>query len=129
MQVCPLSLSHTHTHTNSCNKNRACHCLLLGAGNPQESFRSSHFPQMSHYFHRPHLRTNNLQKEPLIAGLFGGKRPVKIRHPMHFRHPVLSSASFAQTTYKKRLKIYRVLHKSHHQRPARHFPQNEPLFS
>jgi len=27
-------------------------------------------------------------KEPLIIGLFGGKWPLKIRHPMGLRHPV-----------------------------------------
>jgi len=27
-------------------------------------------------------------KEPLIVGLFCGKRPMKIRHLMHLRHPV-----------------------------------------
>jgi len=26
-------------------------------------------------------------KEPLIIGLFCGKCPLKIRHPMHLRHP------------------------------------------
>ena len=27
-------------------------------------------------------------KEPLISGLFYGKRPIKIRHPMGLHHPV-----------------------------------------
>jgi len=29
-------------------------------------------------------------KEPRIIGLFCGKRPVKIRHPVHLRHAVLN---------------------------------------
>ena len=32
------------------------------------------------------------QKEPLIIGLFCGKWPMKIRHPMTLRHSVISSA-------------------------------------
>jgi len=27
-------------------------------------------------------------KEPIIVGLFCGKRPIKVRHPMTLRHPV-----------------------------------------
>jgi len=74
---------------------------------------AGHFSQKSHYFHMclfqyvTAIHCNTLQggedqqdalscrsffaKEPLIIGLFCGKWPIKIRHSLGLRHPVMSS--------------------------------------
>jgi len=51
-----------------------CICTQIQAGkDPQDAFNCRSF----------------FAKEPLIIGLLCGKLPIKIRHPMGLRHPVL----------------------------------------
>jgi len=45
--------------------------------------------------------THYFGKEPLTIGLFCGKWPVKIRHPMGLCHPVPASYDFAKDVYQR----------------------------
>jgi len=66
--------THSSTHDHTCAyKFEHILCILQGGKDPQDALSCRSF----------------FAKEPLITGLFCGKRPVKIRHAMGLHHPVL----------------------------------------
>jgi len=81
--VSERSAAHTNHVTYMNESGRTNECAIQGGGDPQDAFSCRSF----------------FAKEPLIIGLFYGKRPIKIRHPMGLRHPVYVSACAREDMY------------------------------